>query len=435
MQQTVGSQTTTYVMDLNAGLTQVLSDGTNAYTYGLKRISQVGIADTEYFLGDALGSVRQLTDETGAVTLTKEYGPFGELKSSEGSTTTPYGFSNEYTDSYIKLINLRSRIYSPVTGRFLTRDSWQGDYNRPQSLNGWNYVEANPVNYFDPSGYIKENDAENAWYILMALKRYQVDLVVDWGYVNANTGGIISFLPIDPALLQEYGYSCWKWEEGRWSLNELKIVLGSAINMDIMMGLRRQEFVGPVIITKIPQTCGKGCTYGNRIELLDRGLLPTTPPNDGNLSGYERSDQSINFDQWAVVHEMGHAWDHRNHGLLSFWLMWVTKGGYFPGSECNAIKDPEYRLPGCNRLMYYYGDIPPAGSDNNFNHTEDFAESVAAYVFPIEAQQKIQQYGNPENIYHRLLFYTDYTNTKRWAYINSLVHGRAEISPLVVQTP
>lgn len=37
-------------------------------------------------------------------------------------------------------------------GRFLTIDSWQGDYNRPVSLNLWNYVEANPVNYTDPTG-------------------------------------------------------------------------------------------------------------------------------------------------------------------------------------------------------------------------------------------------------------------------------------------
>ena len=58
MQQTVDSDTTTYVLDVNAGLTQVLSDGTNTYTYDLRRISQLGTADAEYFLGDALGFVR-----------------------------------------------------------------------------------------------------------------------------------------------------------------------------------------------------------------------------------------------------------------------------------------------------------------------------------------------------------------------------------------
>jgi len=37
-------------------------------------------------------------------------------------------------------------------GRFLTRDTWEGDYNRPLSLNRWNYVEGNPINLIDPSG-------------------------------------------------------------------------------------------------------------------------------------------------------------------------------------------------------------------------------------------------------------------------------------------
>lgn len=30
--------------------------------------------------------------------------------------------------------------------------TWAGDYNRPLSLNRWNYVEGNPVNFTDPSG-------------------------------------------------------------------------------------------------------------------------------------------------------------------------------------------------------------------------------------------------------------------------------------------
>jgi hypothetical protein len=44
-------------------------------------------------------------------------------------------------------------MYDPLTGRFQTKDSWQGDYNRPLSLNRWMYVEGNPVNFTDPSGH------------------------------------------------------------------------------------------------------------------------------------------------------------------------------------------------------------------------------------------------------------------------------------------
>ncbi len=152
LQETLNGQTTAFAMDLNTGLTQVLSDGTNNYIYGNGRIAQVN-AGTEYFLGDALGSVRQLTNNNGAVTYASAYDPYGVTTQTYGASQTAYGYTNEYTDSYIKLIYLRSRMYDPASGRFTTKDSWQGDYNRPLSLNRWMYVEGNPVNYIDPSGF------------------------------------------------------------------------------------------------------------------------------------------------------------------------------------------------------------------------------------------------------------------------------------------
>ncbi len=82
------SVTTSYTLDLNAGLTQVLSDGANTYLYGAGRIAQQSAAGKEYFLGDALGSVRQLADATGAVSLARSYQPYGKLLASDGSSAT-----------------------------------------------------------------------------------------------------------------------------------------------------------------------------------------------------------------------------------------------------------------------------------------------------------------------------------------------------------
>ena len=147
-----------YTLDLNTGLTQVLSDGTNTYLYGNGRIAQTN-STTEYFIADALGSVRQLVDVNSAVTLTQSYAPYGAVTQSIGSGATAYQFTGEMRDAN-GLIYLRARYYAPQDGRFLSRDPWGGDYTRPLSLNRWNYVEGNPVNLTDPTGLMSRSHAE-----------------------------------------------------------------------------------------------------------------------------------------------------------------------------------------------------------------------------------------------------------------------------------
>jgi len=78
----------------------------------LDRLTQVNGSDTEYLLGDALGSVRQLTNAKGMVTLAKSYDPYGNVSANDGTDSTAYGHTGEEQDSYIKLIDLRSRMYS-----------------------------------------------------------------------------------------------------------------------------------------------------------------------------------------------------------------------------------------------------------------------------------------------------------------------------------
>jgi RHS repeat-associated protein len=97
--------------------------------------------------------VRQLVDENGSIILGREYDPYGNLLGSEGEAETMYGFDAEQTDYSLNLINLRARLYSPSIGRFFTRDLWQGDYNRPLSLNRWTFVEGNPLSFTDSSGH------------------------------------------------------------------------------------------------------------------------------------------------------------------------------------------------------------------------------------------------------------------------------------------
>jgi RHS repeat-associated protein len=138
-------------MDLNTSLTQALSDGTNTYIYGNGRIAQISGSTTEYFFGDALGSVRQIANQSGVVTYAHAYDPYGVVTTTSGSSYTPFGYTSEYTDVN-GVMYLRSRYYAPSIGRFLNRDTWTGIYINPITLNKWAYAHDNPVMLTDPSG-------------------------------------------------------------------------------------------------------------------------------------------------------------------------------------------------------------------------------------------------------------------------------------------
>jgi RHS repeat-associated protein len=136
-------------MDVNSSLTQALSDGTDTYLYGVDRIAQVN-TDTQYFLGDALGSVRQLADISGEVVLAQAYDPYGVTANVSGPAQTSYGFTNEYTSQ--GLIYLRSRMYNPYLNQFIQRDTIVPDLYIPVDWNRFIYAWDNPVKYTDPSG-------------------------------------------------------------------------------------------------------------------------------------------------------------------------------------------------------------------------------------------------------------------------------------------
>ncbi len=105
-----------------------------------------------YTAADGLGSVRQQLDASGQVVSVNGYRPFGEPLDGDGGT--PYGFTGEWWEVEAGLLFLRTRYLRVDLGRFISQDPLSGDSSQPQSLNGYSWVEDNPINRVDPSGLL-----------------------------------------------------------------------------------------------------------------------------------------------------------------------------------------------------------------------------------------------------------------------------------------
>ena len=252
-----------YTLDLAVGLTQVLSDGANTYLYGNGRISQ-HTTQTEYYLTDALGSVRQLVDTAGAVTLTQSYAPYGETVSSVGSGASVYQYTGESRDAN-GLTYLRARYLDSSTGRFTQRD--------PSGLetNLYLYAGANPVNRIDPSGLFSIEDIANSY----DLDKNQLLAAFSNGSYNS-------------AL------------EGRWGW--LKLLLDADEGQNVHVGV--PTIFPPFLnVTSSKQIVNDGCNIligGKNLKSYTRFPLDTsfsppiwwrnTKPNHYFLNGYEYLD-------------------------------------------------------------------------------------------------------------------------------------------------
>ena len=79
------------------------------------------------FLGEALGSVRQLADESGSVTLAKSYEPYGSPLASAGTGNSVFTFAGEQWDSQTSLLYVRAKFYASWTGNCFRRRAGQLD--------------------------------------------------------------------------------------------------------------------------------------------------------------------------------------------------------------------------------------------------------------------------------------------------------------------
>jgi RHS repeat-associated protein len=105
-----------------------------------------------YFTTDHLGSVREMTDSTGAIRARYEYDPYGRQTKVSGDLESDFGFTGFYRHQASGLNLTLYRAYDPELGRWISRDpiAEQG------GLNLYAYVANNPLSLVDTFGLAYE---------------------------------------------------------------------------------------------------------------------------------------------------------------------------------------------------------------------------------------------------------------------------------------
>jgi RHS repeat-associated protein len=138
------------VYDTAGGMPLILNDGASSYLYGpggvpFEQITTAGVAT--YLHADQLGSIRMITNTTGASAGTASYTAYGTRTTT--GTTSAFGYAGQYTDTETGLQWDRARYYDPVTAQFLTVDPLAATTGARYS-----YAGGNPITGNDPSGLL-----------------------------------------------------------------------------------------------------------------------------------------------------------------------------------------------------------------------------------------------------------------------------------------
>jgi RHS repeat-associated protein len=169
--------TRTFVYDMEAVVEERLSSGgTLKNIHGPGVDNHLAMLDASgvpsYHISDHLGSVVQSTDQTGQVTLAREYDAYGNLL--QGDSQGGHAYTGREWDPEIALYYYRARFYDPSMGRFISEDPI-GTKGGP---NLYAYVAANPARHNDPTGLqgVRVPNSETPRYNCMA-----------WGLGNSDT--------------------------------------------------------------------------------------------------------------------------------------------------------------------------------------------------------------------------------------------------------
>ena len=152
--KTAGGVTTSYALDGDSVVEERPgAGGTIKHFQGpgidnvLATVDASGV--TSYYVRDHLGSIRQRTDTSGNVLLTRDYDPWGNPLA--GVSTGGWSYTGREWDPEASLYYYRARYHAPSLGRFISEDPLRFG----GGSNFYAYVSNGPVAFTDPSGLAK----------------------------------------------------------------------------------------------------------------------------------------------------------------------------------------------------------------------------------------------------------------------------------------
>ncbi|WP_120197630.1 RHS repeat-associated core domain-containing protein [Lacrimispora algidixylanolytica] len=119
--------------------------------YGVAGIERNDVAGLHTYHLDEQNSTSYVTGASGEIESFYEYDAFGAIRRKSEEIKNRILYTGQQYDQETGQYYLRARFYNPVVGRFFQEDVYRGD-----GLNLYAYCGNNPVNYYDPSGYMKK---------------------------------------------------------------------------------------------------------------------------------------------------------------------------------------------------------------------------------------------------------------------------------------
>jgi RHS repeat-associated protein len=297
-----------------------------------------------------MGTISVVLDAAGTKVDESRHYPNGtERWPLDGPLPTEYRFTGQLLDASLGLYHMGARWYDPLLARWLSADTVVPNPGDPQTLDRFSYVGGRPPNHVDPSGHVEQDEADAAMNIIELLRDlYGIFIDLDFGWQPVSHPG-----PGEPSLARN---------KGAWQLGDLEHV-SRAVEMFARAAggaAEAREALSGVAIRR-----GSASYKSYWWTVLDDSTF-TQPGLRAELGP-----------EIAVVHELAHYWDWKSGNLWS--KLFDLQGRNARG------------------MAAFTGDESGPTAYGRTNTSEEWAESVAMYVYPAYRDLLVAE-GNKQEV-------------------------------------